>query len=61
MAGYVLIPGAASGPWYRHLLEAELRGQGHDVVAVDLPCDEDSAWPARTPTWWSDHRTGRSH
>ncbi|MEU8618335.1 alpha/beta hydrolase [Streptomyces sp. NPDC048623] len=24
-------------------MEAELRGRGHDVVAVDLPCDDDSA------------------
>ncbi|MEV7357146.1 hypothetical protein [Kitasatospora sp. NPDC091276] len=38
MATYVLIPGAASGPWYRHLLEAELRRRGHDVVAV-IPGD----------------------
>ncbi|WP_046494165.1 alpha/beta hydrolase [Streptomyces odonnellii] len=43
MATYVLIPGAASSPWYWHLLEAELRRRGHDVVAVDLPCDDDSA------------------
>ncbi|RFU37046.1 alpha/beta hydrolase [Actinomadura logoneensis] len=43
MATYVLIPGAASGPWYWHLLAAELRGRGHDVVPVDLPCEDDSA------------------
>jgi hypothetical protein len=43
MSTYVLIPGAASDPWYWHLLEAELRSHGHDVVAVDLPCDDDAA------------------
>ncbi|MDP9848611.1 alpha/beta hydrolase [Streptosporangium lutulentum] len=40
---YVLIPGAASGSWYWHLTAAELRARGHDVVAPDLPCDDDSA------------------
>ena len=29
--------------WYWHLVEAELRARGHDTVAVDLPCDDDSA------------------
>ena len=43
MATYVLIPGAASSSWYWCLLEAELSGRGHEVVAVDLPCDDDSA------------------
>ena len=43
MATYVLIPGAGSGPRYWHLLVDELRERGHDVVAVDLPCDDDSA------------------
>ncbi|GAA3001228.1 alpha/beta hydrolase [Streptosporangium longisporum] len=43
MTTYVLIHGAASGSWYWHLLEAELRARGHDVVAPDLPCDDDSA------------------
>ncbi len=43
MATYVLIHGAADSGWYWHLLEAELRELGHDVVAVDLPCDDDSA------------------
>lgn len=43
MSTYALIPGAASDPWYWHLLEAELRDRGHDVVAVDLPCDDDAA------------------
>ncbi|WP_424532984.1 alpha/beta hydrolase [Sphaerisporangium viridialbum] len=43
MSTYVLIPGAASDSWYWHLLNAELRARGHDVVAPDLPCDDDSA------------------
>ena len=29
--------------WYWHLLEAELRRRGHDVVAPDLPSEDDSA------------------
>ncbi|MEO3928638.1 alpha/beta hydrolase [Micromonosporaceae bacterium B7E4] len=40
---YVLIHGAAADSWCWHLLVAELRARGHDVVAVDLPCDDDSA------------------
>lgn len=43
MATYVLIHGAADSAWYWHLVDAELRERGHDVVAVDLPCDDDSA------------------
>ncbi|SNT61344.1 Pimeloyl-ACP methyl ester carboxylesterase [Streptosporangium subroseum] len=43
MTTYVLIPGAASDSWYWHLTAAELRARGHDVVAPDLPSDDDSA------------------
>jgi pimeloyl-ACP methyl ester carboxylesterase len=43
MTTYVLIHGAASDSWYWHLLTAELRARGHDVVAPDLPCDDNSA------------------
>jgi pimeloyl-ACP methyl ester carboxylesterase len=43
MATFVLIHGAADTAWYWHLVEPELRHGGHDVVAVDLPCDDDSA------------------
>ncbi|WP_049577282.1 alpha/beta hydrolase [Nonomuraea sp. SBT364] len=43
MATYVLIHAAAVDSWCWHLLEAELRARGHDVVAVDLPSDDDSA------------------
>ena len=43
MATYVLIHGAGDSAWYWHLVDAELRAHGHDVVAVDLPCDDESA------------------
>jgi pimeloyl-ACP methyl ester carboxylesterase len=43
MATYVLIHGAGDVAWYWHLVDAELRGQGHDVIAADLPCDVESA------------------
>jgi pimeloyl-ACP methyl ester carboxylesterase len=43
MATFVLIHGAGDVGWYWHLVEAELRDRGHDVVAPDLPCDDDSA------------------
>src|SRR5437764_12181715 len=43
MATYVLIHGAGSDSWYWHPVVPELRDRGHDVVAVDLPSDDDSA------------------
>jgi pimeloyl-ACP methyl ester carboxylesterase len=43
VATFVLIHGAADVGWYWHLVEAELRARGHDTVAPDLPCDDDSA------------------
>jgi len=43
MATFVLIHGAGDVGWYWHLVEAELRARGHDAVAPDLPCDDDSA------------------
>jgi pimeloyl-ACP methyl ester carboxylesterase len=43
VATYVLLHGAGGDSWYWHLVVPELRGLGHDVVAVDLPCDDDSA------------------
>lgn len=42
-ATYVLIHGAGDVGWYWHLVEAQLRGLGHDVVAPDLPVEDDSA------------------
>jgi pimeloyl-ACP methyl ester carboxylesterase len=43
MATFALIHGAGDVGWYWHLVEVELRARGHDVVAPDLPCDDDSA------------------
>ena len=43
MATFILIPGAGSDSWYWHLVEPGLRAAGHDVVAVDLPCEDDAA------------------
>lgn len=43
MATYVLIPGAGSDSWYWHLVTPLLEAAGHEVVAVDLPCDDESA------------------
>ena len=43
MATFALIHGAGDVGWYWHLVDAELRGKGHDVVAPDLPCDDDRA------------------
>jgi pimeloyl-ACP methyl ester carboxylesterase len=40
---FVLIHGAGDVGWYWHLVEAELRARGHQSVAPDLPCDDDSA------------------
>ncbi|GAA1639857.1 alpha/beta fold hydrolase [Catellatospora bangladeshensis] len=43
MATFVLIHGAGDVGWYWHLVEAELRARGHETLAPDLPCDDDSA------------------
>lgn len=43
MATHVLLHGAASDSWYWHLVVPDLRERGHDVVAVDLPCDDGAA------------------
>src|SRR5438445_10766692 len=43
MATYVLIHGASSDSWYWHLVVPELRARGHDVIAPDLPSDDDAA------------------
>jgi pimeloyl-ACP methyl ester carboxylesterase len=48
---YVLIHGAGDVAWYWHLVGAELRALGHDVVAVDLPCEDEAAgWAEYTDT-----------
>jgi hypothetical protein len=43
VAAFVFIHGAGDVGWYWHLVEAELRARGHDTIAPDLPCDDDSA------------------
>ncbi|MCU1483309.1 MAG: hydrolase, alpha/beta fold family protein [Actinomycetia bacterium] len=43
MATYVLLPGAGSDSWYWHLVTPRLEALGHDVVAVDLPTEDESA------------------
>ncbi|MEU8922395.1 alpha/beta hydrolase [Kitasatospora sp. NPDC048545] len=43
MATYVLIHGAAADAWYWGPLAGGLRERGHEVVAPELPCDDDAA------------------
>jgi pimeloyl-ACP methyl ester carboxylesterase len=43
VATYVLLHGAGSDSWYWHLVSPRLQALGHDVVSVDLPCDDDGA------------------
>ncbi len=43
MATFVLIHGGGDVGWYWHLVERELWQRGHDTLAPDLPCDDDSA------------------
>jgi pimeloyl-ACP methyl ester carboxylesterase len=40
---FVLIPGAGCTPWHWQPLTDELRRRGHEVIPVDLPCDDPSA------------------
>jgi pimeloyl-ACP methyl ester carboxylesterase len=42
-ATFVPIHAAGDGAWSWHLVAGELRKRGHDVVAIDLPADDDSA------------------
>jgi len=42
-ATFVPIHAAGDGAWSWHLVARELRERGHEVVAVDLPADDDSA------------------
>ncbi|MEV0382134.1 alpha/beta hydrolase [Nonomuraea sp. NPDC050643] len=43
MATFALIHGGGGSAWDWHLLEPELRRRGHDVVAVDLPVEDENA------------------
>lgn len=40
---FVPIHAGGDGAWSWHLLANELRDRGHDVVAIDLPADDESA------------------
>ena len=50
MATFVLIHGAGDSGWYWHLVTPELRARGHDVVAPDLPANDDTAVRRLTTT-----------
>ncbi|MET4783308.1 alpha/beta hydrolase [Glaciihabitans sp. UYNi722] len=41
MSTFVLIHGGGDVGWHFHRVEAELLARGHDVVAPDLPADDD--------------------
>jgi pimeloyl-ACP methyl ester carboxylesterase len=43
MTTFVMIHGAGGRASYWDLVATELRGAGHEVVAVDLPCEDDAA------------------
>ena len=43
MPSYILISGAGGDPSYWQRVEPLLRERGHDVVAVDLPAEDDTA------------------
>jgi pimeloyl-ACP methyl ester carboxylesterase len=43
MSTYVLIHGAGSESWLWHLVVPQLQELGHVAIAVDLPCDDDTA------------------
>lgn len=43
MSTFVLIHGAGDSGWAWHRVAAVLRAHGHDVVAPDLPADDESA------------------
>jgi pimeloyl-ACP methyl ester carboxylesterase len=40
---YALIPGAGGSAWFWHRVVPLLSGGGDDVIAIDLPADDDSA------------------
>ena len=51
MAMFVLIHGGGGSTWDWHLVVPALRELGHEPIAVDLPCDDESAgWSEYTDT-----------
>ena len=51
MATFVLVHGGGGSAWDWHLVVPELEAHGHDSVAVDLPCEDESAgWREYTDT-----------
>ena len=43
MATFAMIHGGGDVGWYWHLVQPVLIERGHEVVAPDLPCDDDTA------------------
>lgn len=43
MATFVIVPGGGDVAWSWHLVASELEKGGHEVVAVDLPSEDDDA------------------
>ena len=43
MATFAIAHGAGDVAWSWHLVGAELEERGHEMVAVDLPCEDDDA------------------
>jgi hypothetical protein len=43
IATFALIHGAGDVGWYWHLVVAELEERGHVAIAMDLPCEDESA------------------
>lgn len=42
MRTFILIHGAGDSGWYWHLVESDLRARGFEVIAPDLPADDDT-------------------
>ena len=43
MAVFALVQGGGDVGWSWHLVRAQLQARGHQVVAPDLPCEDDTA------------------
>jgi pimeloyl-ACP methyl ester carboxylesterase len=51
MATFVLIHGGGGSAWDWHLVVPALRERGHEAIAVDLPCEDETAgWPEYVET-----------